>query len=396
MLLVINPMYLYLYSWFQIVVVMRIINKREFCKLGLAAGCAAISLPGESLFGAASVSKNEDVPLHEGLFYMNTPRGVRCQICPNQCILSEGEVSICHNRIAKGGKIFSMAYGNPCAVHVDPIEKKPLYHFLPESRAYSIATAGCNLACLNCQNWQISQKSPTETRNEKMTPAEVVHNAKASGCMSIAYTYSEPITFFEYTYDTAKLARQEGIRNVLVSAGYINPDPLKYLSGVIDAANIDLKSFDDAIYQKLNAGSLQPVLDTLQILKGEGVWLEITNLIIPEWTDSLPMIRKMCQWLASNGFENVPLHFSRFYPQYKLINLPPTPASILQSAYAIARERGLKYVYIGNLPGADASTTYCPQCGDIMVERRGYRVLQMNVQQGHCPKCGHEIDGAWR
>jgi pyruvate formate lyase activating enzyme len=278
---------------------------------------------------------------------------------------------------------------------VDPIEKKPLYHFLPATRAFSIATAGCNLVCLNCQNWSISQTSPTETRNYDLMPEAVVKQAVGNQCQSIAYTYSEPITFFEYTCDTAKLARRQGIRNLLVTAGYINPDPLRHFLTHIDGANIDLKSFRDEIYMKLNAGKLKPILEGLKIFREKGVWIEITNLVVPGWTDDLDMISEMCDWLYANGFRDVPLHFSRFHPTYKLTQLPPTPVGTLEKARERAMNAGIRFVYIGNVPGNDAANTYCPECGEIILERRGYRITGNNLVNGKCKACGETIPGVW-
>lgn len=331
----------------------------------------------------------------EALFYTETPKGMKCLICPNECDIKEGEAGDCRNRVSRDGKLWSTAYGNPCAVHVDPVEKKPLNHFLPGSTAFSIATAGCNLACLNCQNWTISQKSPDETRNYDLPPEKVLKSCLDNACASIAYTYSEPITYYEYTLDTSTLARQAGIKNILVSAGYINRDPLLKLCKVTDAANIDLKSFSNDIYLRLNAGKLQPVLDTLVTMKAEGVWLEITNLVVPSWTDDLEMIKKMCGWLVSNGFEENPLHFSRFMPQYKLTQLPPTPVNVLTAARDIALKEGLKYVYVGNIPGPGFQDTLCPHCGKTLVERKGYSILQNHIAKGKCGYCGYEVKGVW-
>jgi len=371
-------------------------DKRHFLKTAfLGAGglcvCNAFSKP----FSGKANPQTGKKWTREAMFYTETPKGLRCQICPNECDIKEGETGDCRNRVNKKGKLYTTAYGNPCAIHVDPIEKKPLSHFLPGSKAFSIATAGCNLACLNCQNWSISQKSPAETRNFDLLPDKVVENSIAKDCASIAYTYSEPITFYEYTYDTSVLARQAGIKNVLVSAGYINREPLLKFCKVIDAANIDLKSFSNDIYLKLNAGKLQPILDTLVTMKKEGVWLEITNLVVPSWTDDLDMIKKMCNWLAENGFSETPLHFSRFMPLYKLTQLPPTPVNILVSARQIALKEGLKYVYIGNVPGQDFQNTICPQCKKKVIERRGYSILQNNIESGKCKSCGHPVAGVW-
>ena len=332
----------------------------------------------------------------EALFVEQTPDGVHCLKCPNSCTIPAGGTGLCRNRVNVRGKLYSIAYGNPCAVHVDPIEKKPLFHFLPSTRAFSIAAAGCNLSCLNCQNWQISQVSPKETDNEDLMPRAVVDSARRSGSASIAYTYSEPTTFYEYAYDTAEIARREGIRNVWKSNGYIEEAPLRKLCRVIDAANIDLKSFDEGIYGRLNAGSLAPVLRTLRIFHDMGVWLEITNLVIPGWTDDLAMIGKMCAWLCSNGLDTAPLHFSRFVPLYKLNQLPPTPVKKLEEAHAVALKEGMKYVYIGNVPGHSAEHTYCHHCKKLIVERRGYAILQNRMKKSCCEFCGEPIPGRWQ
>lgn len=329
------------------------------------------------------------------MYQVDTPRGIRCQICPNECTLGEGEMSDCHNRKVYNGKLYTIAYGNPCAIHIDPIEKKPLYHFYPGSDAFSIATAGCNLACLNCQNWTISQSSPEQTQNYDLMPDKVVAQALKYNCASIAYTYSEPITFYEYLFDSGKLAHDAGIKNVFVSNGFINKEPLVNLCKVIDAANIDLKSIDDSIYLKLTAGKLEPILSSLKTLKDEGVWLEITNLVVPSWTDDLEMIKKMCGWLTQNGFDDTPLHFSRFHPQYKLQRLPSTPVNTLEKAKDIALAEGLKFVYIGNVPGTNATDTSCPQCHEKLIDRSGYTIADIQITNGKCPHCNQEIAGRW-
>jgi pyruvate formate lyase activating enzyme len=367
-------------------------DKRTFLKTGLCGTACTLLSPGQLL---AENSKKPWKWSREAMYQVETPKGIRCQICPNECTLKEGELSDCRNRRVYQGKLHTIAYGNPCAIHVDPIEKKPLYHFYPESQAFSIATAGCNLACLNCQNWTISQSSPEETKNYELFPDQVVAQAKKYNCSSIAYTYSEPITWYEYMFNTGKAAREAGIRNVLVSAGYINQEPLLNLCSIIDAANIDLKSMDDNIYLKLNAGKLQPVLDTLKTLKDQGVWLEITNLIIPSWTDDPDMIRRMCGWLAENGFSDTPLHFSRFHPQYKLQRLPVTPLKTLENAKEAALSEGLKFIYIGNVPGSSAVHTLCPGCGKRLVERSGYRIKSMLISHNTCPDCSEPIPGHW-
>lgn len=382
------------------------ISKREFLRYTLLGGCSLCltGFAGRS-FGSQVISDfskgsalPQDVPWKwskEAIYYVNTPKGLKCKLCPHNCTIENGKTGDCRTRVNLNDKLYSIAYGNPCAVHVDPIEKKPLYHFLPKSLSYSIATAGCNLACLNCQNWEISQASPKETRNYDLMPEAVVAEAKKAGCASISYTYSEPVAFYEYTLDTSILARQLGIKNVIVSAGYIHPDPLRQWCKYIDAANIDLKSFSNDIYEMLNAGTLQPVLDTLKILKEEGVWLEITNLVVPSWTDDMDMIKKMCDWLANQGLNTVPLHFSRFQPLHKLTHLPATPVQTLEKARQTALSAGVKYVYIGNVPNHQAGNTYCPGCKNLLIERRGYFIIQNNLDNATCKFCHEKIDGVW-
>jgi pyruvate formate lyase activating enzyme len=369
------------------------ISKREFVRR--TAFCTA-GLLCPAMVSAFANSSQPGKFSREAYFYTTTPRGVRCGVCPNECTLKPGEESICHNRVNYNNKLYSIAYGNPCAVHVDPVEKKPLFHFLPQSRTFSIATAGCNFACLNCQNWEISQASPNDTQNTALMPEAVVQNCITNNCESISYTYSEPISFYEYMYDTARIAHEKSIRNILVSNGYMNPEPLKKLIPFLDAANIDLKAFDSQLHLKLTGGTLQPVLDTLLTLKGSPVWLEITNLVVPSWTDSPDMIRKMCKWLVNNGFSEIPLHFSRFYPRHKLTQLPATPLNTLLKAKEIASEEGCKYVYIGNIPGKGFEDTHCPQCGKLVIERQGFTILTNNLAEGKCKFCQAKIKGVWQ
>jgi pyruvate formate lyase activating enzyme len=369
-------------------------SKREFLKKCFAFSAGMVFLPCRSTL-SGYFEGLPDIYKKIALFQEETARGIMCRICPNECVLKEGEISKCNNRKVYKSKLYTMAYGNPCAANIDPVEKKPLYHFFPGSRAYSIATAGCNLVCLNCQNWSISQTSPDKTQNFTLSPEQVVTEAIKTKCISIAYTYSEPVTFYEYTLETATLAKKAGIKNIMKSNGYIYEEPLKKLCSVIDAANIDLKAFTESTYLKLSGGKLQPVLNTLKVYKEMGVWLEITNLVVPSWTDNLDEIKRMCGWLANNGFTNNPLHFSRFYPLYKLEQLPPTPIDLLLKAAEIATGEGLKYVYVGNVPGNEKADTKCPSCGKIVVKRQGYTVLLNNISAGKCISCGKKVDGIW-
>ncbi len=368
-------------------------TKRDFLSTGICLACSF--LPGTKLFGVDEFTGDLWKWSKEAKYYTKEGKTCYCDLCDHLCIIRPDRAGDCRVRANVDGKLYTLVYGNPCAVHVDPIEKKPLFHFLPATRSFSIATAGCNLRCLNCQNWSISQAKPQETRNYDLMPENVVSSAKKYKCDSIAYTYSEPIVFYEYTYDSAKLAKEQGIKNLLISAGFIKEKPLRKLCGVIDAANIDLKSFDDETYVKLNGCHLKPILESLKIIKEMGVWLEITNLIVPNWTDNMNKINEMCRWLVKNGFENYPLHFSRFTPLYKLAHLPPTPASNLHKARRIALDAGMKYVYIGNLPGTDAENTYCPSCGKIVIKRQGFSISENNVNNGKCKFCSEKIHGVW-
>jgi pyruvate formate lyase activating enzyme len=382
---------------------MKTMSKRQFLQYGLLGlGGVAAQLHGSKLF-ANSMENNSSLeasPLwkwsKESPYYIQTPRGVRCQICPNECTLKLGETSQCRNRVNVNNKLYSIAYGNPCAIHIDPVEKKPFFHFMPSTRAYSIATAGCNLACLNCQNWDISQSSPRDTKNYDLMPTNVVEEAIKDSCKSIAYTYTEPTTFYEYVYDTAKIARQKGIKNIFKSSGYINEKPLRDLCKYLDAANIDLKSFSEDIYLRLNGGKLQPVLNTLKILKEEGVWFEVTFLVIPGWTDDLKMIGQMCQWYVKSGFQDHPLHISRFHPDYKLSNLTSTPVATLESARKIAINAGINYVYVGNVPGSNHEDTICPICKKLLIKRIGFSMVENNLVRSECKYCGQKIAGVWQ
>ncbi len=382
------------------------ISKREFlwyCATGLG-GCVLARMPflpalAEPADGSAAPMADEDFTrwTREALYYHRIEGGgVQCEKCPHGCVLGLNEVGICRSRVNINDKLCTIAYGNPCAVHIDPVEKKPLFHFLPSTRAYSIAVAGCNLRCLNCQNWQISQISPKETTNVDLPPERVVEESLRNNCASIAYTYSEPTTFYEYALETSILARRSGVKNILKSNGYINEQPLRRLCKSLDAANIDLKVFDDSVYRTLNGGTLAPVLRTLKVLQEEGVWLEITNLVIPTWNDSADIIKRMCEWIRKNGLGDYPLHIDRFTPMYKLTQLPMTPVSTLEQARDIALAAGLQFVYIGNVPGHPAESTFCPKCKRMIIDRRGFAILSNLIKDNHCTACNTPIPGVWQ
>jgi len=348
---------------------------------------------------SADEIKASDLSLKEAMWYepfkAAGPKGVICSLCPNFCVLRDGQRGTCKVRINLGGKLRTLVYGKPLAIHVDPIEKKPLFHVLPGTRAFSIATAGCNLGCIFCQNWQISQAFPEKSRHTNATPEQVVATARKYGCQSIAYTYTEPTIFYEYMLDTARLARKAGLKNLWITCGYINEEPLRELCKYLDAANVDLKGFTDEFYQKYCYGHLQPVLNTLKILKQERVWFEITNLVIPAVNDDVDTIRRMCQWIVKNLGPDVPVHFSRFHGDYKMRNTPGTPTRTLEQAAEIARKAGIHYVFVGNvrLPGRE--DTVCPKCGKVLVQRDAYVIRQNNIVNGKCRFCGNSIPGVW-
>ena len=287
---------------------------------------------------------------YECRYYLKLDDGkVECQLCPHHCRIADGKTGICRSRRNSGGVLVSEVYAKPCALAVDPVEKKPLYHFHPGTTCLSIACTGCNFRCLNCQNHDISQVSPADVDHYDLTPENLVALCQNHHCPSIAYTYTEPLTYLEYITDCARLAHEAGLWNILVTAGYVCQEPLADLLPYLDAANIDLKSFNDAIYQRVSGGHLQPVLDTILAMHHAGVWIELTNLIIPTINDDMDMIRQMCRWLVDNDLAEAPLHFSRFFPRYRMQHLPPTPLQTLKAAKQVAEEEGISHVYLGNV-----------------------------------------------
>jgi len=337
-------------------------------------------------------------PLKEALYYQkldDKKHTVWCQLCPRGCTLSDGETGFCRARKNIKGKLYSLGFALPCAVHIDPVEKKPFFHVLPKSLSFSLASAGCNLRCKFCQNWQISQVSPLETMNSYYPPEDIVSMAQKKACKSIAYTYTEPTNFYEYMLETARIARKKSLLNVCHSNGYINQEPLKELTAYLDAANIDLKGFSSAFYNKLCEAELEPVLQTIKTLKQAGVWVELTNLVIPGYNDDTTMVINMCEWVKKNVGVDMPIHFSRFFPMYKMTSIPPTPVSTLEKVREIALKTGLRYPYIGNIPGHPGENTYCPQCKRLLIHRSGYNILENHIKKGRCSYCNEKIPGIW-
>ncbi len=320
---------------------------------------------------------------------------VQCNLCAHRCKINEGKKGICLVRENRDGTLYTLVYGRTISQHVDPIEKKPLFNFYPGTTAYSIATVGCNFKCQFCQNWEISQMVRDEQliMGNEASPESIVENAKKYGSKSIAYTYTEPTIFFEYAYDTAKLAHEVNIKNVFVTNGYMTEEAIKKIEPYLDATNVDLKSFSDDFYRKLCGAKLQPVLDALKLMKKLGIWVEVTTLIIPTLNDSSEELREIAKFIVNELGEGTPWHISRFYPAYNLTDKPPTPIETIHKAREIGLNEGLKYVYEGNVPGSTGENTYCPNCKNLIIERWGYQIINKATKDGKCPYCESRIYG---
>ena len=332
--------------------------------------------------------------MKEALLYEKAGDGkVQCCLCSHRCKIAPGKRGICAVRENIDGTLYSLVYGKVIAQHVDPIEKKPLFNFHPGSKSYSIATVGCNFSCLHCQNYDISQfpRKHQIIPGDEITPEQVVQAAEKAGCRSISYTYTEPTIFFEFAYDCAKLAREKGIKNVFVSNGYITPEATRIIAPYLDANNIDLKG-DDSFYKKLCGARLQPVLDTIKLMKELGVWVELTTLIIPTYNDSEDFLKWAAGFIKSVSAD-IPWHVTQFYPTYKLLDQPRTPIKVLRMARDIGLKTGLKYVYEGNVPGEGGENTYCHSCGDVLIERVGYSLGAIKIKNSKCMKCGTDVAG---
>ncbi|WP_456418560.1 AmmeMemoRadiSam system radical SAM enzyme [Methanocaldococcus infernus] len=328
--------------------------------------------------------------MKEAMFYKRLNGKVQCLLCPRHCIIPEGKRGFCWNRVNINGKLYAIGYGKVCSLAIDPIEKKPLYHFYPGSKCLSLAIAGCNFRCLHCQNWEVSQRAPDEVVYREMEPGEVIELALSYEVQGLSYTYTEPTVYYEFMYDCSVLAKERGLYNTMVTNGYIEKEPLKALT--MDAMNIDIKG-NERFYREVCKAELDPVLETCKLAKKLGIWVEITNLIIPGYNDNVDDILFIVEFVKSLGRE-VPLHFTRFHPDYKLLNVPPTPVEILERARELALEEGLKYVYIGNVPGHEGENTYCPRCGALLIERDifGIKIVDLDLESKKCLVCGEKID----
>jgi len=332
--------------------------------------------------------------MKEAMWYKKlSDQRVRCDLCNHRCVIADGEIGICGVRENKNGTLYSLVYGKVIATHVDPIEKKPLFNFFPGTRAFSIATAGCNLKCTHCQNADISQMPLDRGRimGQNASPEDIVRAAEKSGSESIAYTYTEPTIFMEYAYDIAELARERGIKNVFVTNGYMTEEALRAIQPYLDAANVDLKGFTEDHYLEVCGARLKPVLDTIRLMKELGIWVEVTTLIIPTVNDSDEVLKNIAEFILSVGPET-PWHVSRFHPTYKMLSVPPTPTRTVARARQIGLDAGLRYVYSGNVPGDDGESTYCYNCGKVVIPRYGYQLGRTHIKDSKCEYCGTEMD----
>jgi pyruvate formate lyase activating enzyme len=336
--------------------------------------------------------------MKEAMLYSPLEEGkVRCFLCNHRCTISPSKRGMCGVRENQNGRLYTLVFGRAISLNVDPIEKKPIFHLFPGSTSFSIATVGCNFRCLQCQNHEISQMPVDEGRIEgrEVSPSKIVSLAKDYRCQSISYTYTEPTIYFEYAYETAVLAKEQGIKNIFVTNGYMTEEALKKIQPYLDAANVDLKSFQEDFYKKVCGAKLKPVLDNLRVMRSMGIWVEITTLVIPTLNDSEKEFEQIARFILSLGPE-VPWHISAFYPTYKMLNLPRTPASLLHKAREIGIQAGLRYVYCGNIPGEEGEDTFCPQCGRRVIQRVGFRVIKNDIVGGTCRYCHAKVDGLWK
>jgi pyruvate formate lyase activating enzyme len=382
----------------------RLVGRRRFLarSLGGACGlCAAGALVGVQAQGLIAEPAGKLPPdenekfVADARYWKEQGEVVVCELCPRKCEVPRDERGYCGVRENRGGKYKTMVYARPCSLGVDPIEKKPLFHFIPASGALSLATAGCNVECKFCQNWQTSQMRPEQLSSQYAPPKRIVDMALERKCRSIALTYTEPVVFYEYMFDIAVEAGERGVNTVMISNGYILEAPMAELCGKLTAVKIDLKSFREAFYRDVCHGELKPVLKTLELLKAKVMWFEIVVLIIPTLNDGEDECREMCRWIKETLGPDVPVHFSRFHPTYKLTNLPRTPVSTLTRNYEIARAEGLRYAYVGNVPGHEGEHTQCHACGKRVIERVGYRTRSRLKPGGVCPDCEAKIPGVW-
>jgi pyruvate formate lyase activating enzyme len=373
-------------------------TRRGFLRAIGAGACAlgAARALGQDDAGNAASSARPQAAVHDAMWFERlADKAVRCELCPRECVVAEVERGYCGVRENQGGDYKTLVYGNLCSTNIDPIEKKPLYHYLPRTTALSIATAGCNLECKFCQNWRISQYRPEQVDSLLIPPENLVRAAKTRRTPTIAYTYSEPVVFYEYMHDVAAIGRKEGVGSVMISNGYIREPALRQLCRQLTAVKVDLKAFTEKFYADQCAGRLEPVLQTLEVLKDIGIHTEVVVLLIPTLNDSAEEISQMAKWLVAHVGPDVPLHFSRFHPIYRVMNLPPTAVATLDRARKISMDAGMRYVYIGNVAFTEGGHTYCPSCSKPVIRRLGYNTDTSGLKDGACASCGQKIPGVW-
>lgn len=380
-------------------------DRRHFLQCLAAGGCAAclaemtidLSLAQDPASGAGMIEPTVgDLPMRPARWWKAIDGGrVECELCPQACRVADRERGECGVRENRGGEYYTLVHSRACSLHLDPIEKKPFYHVLPGQAALSVAAPGCNIECKFCQNWQIAQVRPEQVETVELPPEHLVRLARRHGAPTIACTYSEPVVWAEYVHDIARAGNKQGVRTLLVSNGYINPGPMAEIIEDLAAVKIDLKAFTREFYRETCSGELQPVLDTLELLRKKKVWTEIVVLVIPTLNDSDQELERLTGFVAKQLGADVPVHFTRFHPSYRLQNLPPTPVRTLERAREIGLEQGLHFVYVGNVPGHPGNHTYCPSCGKLLIRRIGYKVLATGLKDGHCPACKTLVPGVW-
>ncbi len=378
-------------------------TRRDLLRLGVACGAAATlgrgaSAVAQDVAGTDALEGPEldGVVRKEAMFWEKLAEDqVKCVLCPRECVVADVERGYCGVRENQGGQYQTLVYGALCSANIDPIEKKPLFHYLPGTKAFSIATAGCNIECKFCQNWQISQFRPEQVKSRAITCDRLIDACRKRKIPTIAYTYSEPVIFYEYMHDAARLGRERGVGSVMISNGYIQEKPLRQLCQHLTGVKIDFKAFSEKFYAETCVGELKPVLATLEILKDIGIWFELVVLIIPTLNDSADEIRRMSKWIMDHLGPDVPIHFTRFHPTYRITNLPRTPVSTLERSRQIAMDAGIRYVYAGNVPNHPGENTYCHNCQHELISRMGFRVASNAIRDGQCPKCRTKIPGVW-
>jgi pyruvate formate lyase activating enzyme len=373
-------------------------RRRLFGALGMGAFCALLNRPVLAVekLAIGAVVEGDDLPAQEASWYRKLAEDrVECQLCPRACQVANLERGGCGVRENRNGTYYTLVHSLACSVHLDPIEKKPFFHVLPGREALSFATAGCNVECKFCQNWEISQFRPEQVRAQFLPPDTLAQAARKAGAPLVSATYSEPVVFWEYVRDTALACRRIGVRSAVVTNGFIQDKPLRQVLPLLTAVKVDLKSFRDAFYKDIVRGELKPVLQTIETIKKQGVWLELVVLLVPTLNDSPGEIRDLARWVKGTLGAEVPVHLTRFHPTYRLTNLPPTPVSTLEQSWEIARAEGLQFAYLGNVPGHPGENTHCPGCDKVVIRRVGFQVVENRMRKDRCPDCQRLLPGIW-